>query len=187
MKRILSIFISAVIALSVSAASPKLASEKIFDDIDYYDTSLSVMIVEKKDKIVKSVSFKNNPDLLKKIKKAISTDREKAESKTLSSCDGDISEYFDIITDDSTVKIGLNQTKSKEIYFFIKILPLRGKGNSGKASGSKGLKSTIPSKKTKQTVKKTKRTSSSSNFQRTITIYTDGSSDDCYVYVQSES
>ena len=50
MQKLISALLFAVMTLSAAAASPKLASEQIFDDIDFYDTSLTVMSVEKKDK-----------------------------------------------------------------------------------------------------------------------------------------
>ena len=161
MQKLISALLFAVITLSAAAASPKLASEKIFDDIDFYDTSLTVMIVEKKDKTIKSVSFKNNPDLLKKIKKAITTDRSAADSKTLSSSNGEISEYLDIVTDEATVKIGFNQSKSKDIYFFVKTTPY--KDSSRNASGNHGRKTNSQSKKTKQSKKSTQSKSASNS------------------------
>lgn len=185
MKKIISVLLLVVLSLSAAADSPKLASEKIFDDIDFYDTSLTIMIVEKKDKTVKSVSFKNNPELLKKIKKAVSSDRSAADSKTLSSCNGEISEYLDIITDEATVKIGFNQSKSRDTYFFVKTTP--SKNYQRNASGNNVRKTGSPSKKTKQT-KKTRQTKSVSNSNsRSSADFDDFLDEDWYPFLQTNN
>lgn len=179
MKRTLAILFNLAIAITALAGSPKLASEKIFDDIDVYDPSLSLTIIEKKNKTVKSVTFKNNPELLKKIKKALTSDKEKAESKTFSSVNGEISEYIDITTDDERIKIGMTQSRSNETYFFITINPKTQQNSNNNSTRSS-------SRKTK-TSKKTSKTNTSKKTNRSIQVMTDNDDDsnETIIYVYS--
>lgn len=120
MKKCLLFLIVMVMDFVAMAAPPKLASEKIFENLDLYDTSLSVTIVERKDQIARSLSFKNKPELLEKIKKALTVDKSLAVSKSLVSNNGEISESIVIVNDDEEIKIGLTCSRSKEVYFFMK-------------------------------------------------------------------
>lgn len=131
------------------ASSPKLASEKIFEEIDLYDPSLSVTIMERPDQTVKTLSFKNKQDLHKKIKKALDSDKEKAVSKSLVSDNGEISESIVIINEDEEIKIGLSNSRSKEVYFFMQKI---------RKNNSKAVRSTSKSTKTSGTSKTKKRT-----------------------------
>lgn len=168
MKKIMILFAFIAISITVMAESPKLASVKIFDEIDYYDPSLTVMIVEKKDKTVKSVSFKNNADLQKKILKAVTTDRQKADSKSFSSSNGETSEYLDIVTDNEKIKIGFTQTKSKEVYFFVNILSkTQQTSGSGKSNRTQKTRST----KSNNTKSKRTRTRTTKSSGRTVYSY----------------
>lgn len=119
MKKYLLFLIVMVIDFTAMAAPPKLASEKIFDNLDLYDTSLYVTIVERKDQTTRTLSFKNKPDLLEKIKKALAVDKSLAATKSLVSQNGDISESIVILNDDEEIKIGMTCSKSKEVYFFM--------------------------------------------------------------------
>lgn len=153
MKRYLLLTISLVINILAIASSPKLASEKFFDDLDVYDSTLSITIVERKDQTVRSVSFKNKPDLLKKIQKALASDKEKASRKSFVTDDGEISESVVINNEDEDVKIGLITSKSKEVYFFIKVRHHNNRRGSKKTSRntqtSKSKKSTKTEKSSK--------------------------------------
>ena len=143
-----------IINLVALASSPKLACEKIFEDLDLYDPSLSITIVERKDQTVRSVMFKNKPDLLKKIQKALTSDKEKADKKSLMTDNGEISESLVINNEDAEVKIGLTTSKSKEVYFFIKIRPKNNNRNAKKTSQNERRtksKKTQRSKKSTQT------------------------------------
>lgn len=138
------------------AASPKLASEKIFEDIDLYDPSLSITMMEQKNQTVRTLSFKNKPDLFKKIKKALDTDKEKATSKSFVSDNGEISESVVIIDDEDEIKIGLNNSRSKEVYFFVQIIH---KNNpTSVRSSSKATKTSTNQSKKSSKSKKTSRT-----------------------------
>lgn len=149
MKKYILLAILSIINIVAIASSPKLASEKIFEEIDLYDPSLSITIMERPDQTVKTLSFKNKQDLHKKIKKALDSDKEKAVSKSLVSDNGEISESIVIINEDEEIKIGLSNSRSKEVYFFMQKIF---KGNS------KGVRSTSKSTKTKKTSKTQKRT-----------------------------
>ncbi|MDE5871578.1 MAG: hypothetical protein K2H22_06540, partial [Muribaculaceae bacterium] len=91
-------------------------------------------MVERSDQITRSVTFKNKPDLLKKIKKAIASDKEYAVSKSLVTDNGEISESIVISNEEEEIKIGLNNSKSKEVYFFVRIVPRNNRSNSRKSS-----------------------------------------------------
>lgn len=142
------------LTLTSMASSPKLASAKIFDDLDLYDPSLSITIVERKDQTVRSVMFKNKPDLLKKIQKALASDKEKAEKKSLMTSDGEISESVVINDEEAEIKIGLTTSKSKEVYFFIKIRPKKNYNHSKRTSNNT------------RTKKSTRRTNKSAKTER---------------------
>ena len=140
--------------VTLTSMAAKLASEKIFDDLDLYDPSLSITIVERKDQTVRSVMFKNKPELLKKIQKALATDKEKAEKKSLMTDNGEISESVVINNDDAEIKIGLTTSKSKEVYFFLKIRPKQNRNNTKRTSSntrSSRSKSSSRSKKSDKT------------------------------------
>ena len=145
MKRYLLLTFTALLNLLAIAASPKLASEKIFDDIDLYDPSLSITIMERPDQTVRTLSFKNKPDLQKKIKKALESDKEKAISKSLVTDNGEVSESIVIINENEEIKIGYTNSKSKEVYFFMKKLY---KNNSRNVKNSSKSKRTTKAKKT---------------------------------------
>ncbi len=132
-KYMLLVFLVAIHIVAI-ASSPKLQSEKIFEELDLYDSSLSITMVERNDQIIHSVTFKNNPDLLKKIQKAIAADKPQAVSKSLVTEKGEISESIVILNDKEEIKIGLNNSKSKEVYFFVKIVPRNQQGNVRKSS-----------------------------------------------------
>lgn len=149
MKRYILIAILSIINIMAIASSPKLASEKIFEEIDLYDPSLSVTIMERPDQTVKTLSFKNKQDLHKKIKKALDSDKEKAVSKSLVSDNGEISESIVIINEDEEIKIGLSNSRSKEVYFFMQKI---------RKNNSKAVRSTSKSTKTSGTSKTKKRT-----------------------------
>lgn len=142
MKRYLFLAFLMTLTLTSMASSPKLASAKIFDDLDLYDPSLSITIVERKDQTVRSVMFKNKPDLLKKIQKALASDKEKADKKSLMTNDGEISESVVINDENAEIKIGLTTSKSKEVYFFIKIRPKNNHKNSKRTSSNTRTKKT---------------------------------------------
>lgn len=145
MKRYLILAILTVINLVAIASSPKLASEKIFEDLDLYDPSLSIIIMERPDQTVRTLSFKNKADLQKKIKKALESDKEKAISKSLVTDNGEISESIIIINEDEEIKIGYTNSKSKEVYFFMKKIY---KNNSRAIKNSNKAKSTTKTKRT---------------------------------------
>lgn len=145
MKRYLILAILTVINLVAIASSPKLASEKIFEDLDLYDPSLSITIMERPDQTVRTLSFKNKADLQKKIKKALESDKEKAISKSLVTDNGEISESIIIINEDEEIKIGYTNSKSKEVYFFMKKIY---KNNSRAIKNSNKTKSTTKTKRT---------------------------------------
>lgn len=145
MKRYLILAILTVINLVAIASSPKLASEKIFEDLDLYDPSLSITIMERPDQTVRTLSFKNKADLQKKIKKALESDKEKAISKSLVTDNGEISESIVIINEDEEIKIGYTNSKSKEVYFFMKKIY---KNNSRAIKNSTKTKSTTKTKRT---------------------------------------
>ena len=106
--------------------------------------------MERPDQTVKTLSFKNKPDLHKKIKKAMDSDKEKAVSKSLVSDNGEISESIIIINEDEEIKIGLSNSRSKEVYFFMQKIH---NGNSKAARSSyKTTKSSKASKTKKKTV-----------------------------------
>lgn len=133
------------------AAPPKLASEKIFENLDLYDTSLSVTIVERRDQTTRSLSFKNKPELFEKIKKALSVDKSLAVSKSLVSNNGEISESIVIINDDEEIKIGLTCSKSKEVYFFIRS-EYKNNHNTIQTNGKKSTRSKKSSRSQRSTV-----------------------------------
>ena len=149
MKRHLLLAILSIINIVAIASSPKLASEKIFEDINLYDPSLSITIMERPDQTVKTLSFKNKPDLQKKIKKALDSDKEKAVSKSLVSDNGEISESIVIINEDEEIKIGLSNSRSKEVYFFMqKICRNNSKASRNASNPTKATKATKTKKKT---------------------------------------
>ncbi len=159
MKRYLFLTLLSFCCFVALAASPKLASEKIFDDIDLYDPSLSVTIMERPDQTVRTLSFKNKPELQKKIKKALDQDKEKATSKSLVSDNGEISESIVIINDENEIKIGLNNSRSKEVYFFMQIIHKNNSHsvkNTSKETRSSTNKKNAKSKRTSKSEKKTK-------------------------------
>lgn len=164
MKRYLLFVILSIIHIVAIASSPKLASEKIFEDINLYDPSLSITIMERPDQTVKTLSFKNKPDLQKKIKKALDSDKEKAVSKSLVSDNGEISESIVIINEDEEIKIGLSNSRSKEVYFFMqKICRNSSKASRNASSPTKATKATKTTKNKKKTVNlKTKQKSKKS-------------------------
>lgn len=151
MKRYLFIAMLSIINLVAIASSPKLASEKIFEDIDVYDPSLYITILEQPNQSVKTLSFKNKPDLYKKIKKALDSDKEKAVSKSLVSENGEISESIIISNEDEEIKIGLSNSRSKEVYFFMK----KARKNNSKAVRSNSTPTKAKSSKTSKTRKRT--------------------------------
>lgn len=156
MKKFFLLSVVTLFNLTALAVSPKLETEKFFDDIDLYDSSLSITIVEKKDKLVKSLMFKNKPELLKKIQKAMMADKELASSKSLSTYNGEISESIVINNEDEEIKIGLMNSKSQEIYFFIKIVPNKASSKESRRSrSSKATKSTKTKRGSKVTRNKT--------------------------------
>lgn len=161
MKRYLFLAILMTLTLTSLAASPKLASAKIFDDLDLYDPSLSITIVERKDQTVRSVMFKNKPDLLKKIQKALASDKEKADKKSLMTNDGEISESLVINDEEAEIKIGLTTSKSKEVYFFIKIRPKNNYNHSKRTSNNTRTKK---STRTKNKSSKTERSENLDDF-----------------------
>lgn len=158
MKRYFLLAFVAFVNFMAVAESPRLETEKFFDDLDLYDPSISITIVEKKNNIVKSLSFKNKPDLLKKIQKALSADKELASTKSLSSYNGEISESIVIHNEDEEIKIGLMNSKSKEVYFFIKIVPKT--DSFAESRRSKSQKSS----KTKEGTMKTRKKTSNNDF-----------------------
>ncbi len=167
MKRYLFLIVLILGNIIAYASSPKLASEKIFEDIDLYDPSLSITIMERPDQTIHTLSFKNKPDLQKKIKKALDSDKEKAVSKSLVSDNGEISESIIIISDDDEVKIGLSNSRSKEVYFFMQKIH---KNNSNNVTGSyKATKTSTnknrPNSKKKTKTKKTSKTQSPKRIQ----------------------
>ncbi|MDE6291880.1 MAG: hypothetical protein K2M16_10140 [Muribaculaceae bacterium] len=132
-KLMLLVFLLLINTVSM-ASSPRLASEKIFEDLDLYDSSLSITMIERNDQITRSVTFKNKPDLLKKIQKAIASDKENAVSKSLVTDNGEISESIVIINDEEEIKIGLNTSRSREVYFFVRIDSRKKHNDSNKSS-----------------------------------------------------
>ena len=160
MKRYFFLAILSIINIVAVASSPKLASEKIFEEINLYDPSLSITIMEHPDQTVKTLGFKNKPDLHKKIKKALDSDKEKAISKSLVSENGEISESIVIINEDVEIKIGLSNSRSKEVYFFIKKIHKgnpkapKATSNATKASKASKAKKKTVNLKTKQNKKK---------------------------------
>lgn len=155
MKKCMLLALLMVINMVGMASSPKIESEKIFEDLDLYDSSLSITIIERKDQTIRSVTFKNKPDLLKKIQKALTSDKDKAYSKSLVTDNGELSESVVILNEDEEIKIGLTTSKSKEVYFFMKIRP---KNNSSNSSNRRTTKSqrAIKTKKSERTKKSTK-------------------------------
>lgn len=149
MKKYILFAILSIINIVAIASSPKLASEKIFEEIDLYDPSLSITIMERPDQTVKTLSFKNKPNLQKKIKKALDSDKEKAVSKSLVSDNGEISESIVIIKEDEEIKIGLSNSRSKEVYFFMQKIH---------KNNSKAVRNTSKTIKTKKASKTSKRT-----------------------------
>ena len=141
------------LSLASMAASPKLASAKIFDDLDLYDPSLSITIVERKDQTVRSVMFKNNPELLKKIQKALTADKEKADKKSLMTDNGEISESVVINNEEAEIKIGLTTSKSNEVYFFLKIRPKHNRNGSKRTSSNTRNTKSKSSSKSKKSAK----------------------------------
>lgn len=152
MKRYILLSILMTLSLMASASMPKLASEEIFEELDLYDASLSVTIMERSDQIVRSVTFRNKPELLKKIQKALTSDKEKAVSKSLVSDNGEICESVVIINDDAEINIGLTNSKSKEVYFFMRIVPKKN-NDLKKTSGDKRTKRTIKASKARKATK----------------------------------
>lgn len=168
MKRYLFLTILTICNLVALAGSPKLASEKIFEDIDLYDPSLSITMMEQKNQTVRTLSFKNKPDLFKKIKKALDTDKEQATSKSFVSDNGEISESIVIINDEDEIKIGLNNSRSKEVYFFMQIIhknPSNVVRSSSKSTRTSTTKKSTKSKKTTKTNIKTKKNQASKRLQ----------------------
>lgn len=148
MKKSLILIILSICNLVAIAASPKLSSEKIFEDIDLYDPSLSVTIIERPGQTIRTLSFKNKPDMQKKIQKALDSDKEKAISKSLVSDNGEISESIVIINDEEEINIGFTNSKSKEVYFFVQ---KKHKNNVNTVkSSSKSTKTTKTSNTTKK-------------------------------------
>lgn len=137
MKKWILIAIFTFTNLMAMASSPKLACEIIFDELDLYDPSLFISIMERKDQTSRSLTFKNKPELLKKIQKAIKIDKEKAVTKSLISDEGEISETIVIINDDEEIKIGLHNDKSKEVYFFMQCTPKKNQNASSNPSKAK--------------------------------------------------
>ncbi|MDE7347819.1 MAG: hypothetical protein K2N48_13900 [Muribaculaceae bacterium] len=156
MKKYILASIMMVINLLVIASTPQLASVKFFDDLDLYDPSLSITIVERKDKIVRSVTFKNKPDLLKKIQKALAIDKEKAVSKSLVTDNGEISESVVIVDDNEEIKIGLTNSKSQEIYFFVKIVTTNNHKETNTSSQQKRATKYQKKNKSKQSTRSKK-------------------------------
>lgn len=168
MKKYLFLTILTICNLVALAGSPKLASEKIFEDIDLYDPSLSITMMEQKNQTVRTLSFKNKPDLFKKIKKALDTDKEQATSKSFVSDNGEISESIVIINDEDEIKIGLNNSRSKEVYFFMQIIhknPSNVVRSSSKSTRTSTTKKSTKSKKTTKTNIKTKKNQASKRLQ----------------------
>lgn len=168
MKRYLFLTILTICNLVALAGSPKLASEKIFEDIDLYDPSLSITMMEQKNQTVRTLSFKNKPDLFKKIKKALDTDKEQATSKSFVSDNGEISESIVIINNEDEIKIGLNNSRSKEVYFFMQIIhknPSNVVRSSSKSTRTSTTKKSTKSKKTTKTNIKTKKNQASKRLQ----------------------
>lgn len=168
MKKYLFLTILTICNLVALAGSPKLASEKIFEDIDLYDPSLSITMMEQKNQTVRTLSFKNKPDLFKKIKKALDTDKEQATSKSFVSDNGEISESIVIINNEDEIKIGLNNSRSKEVYFFMQIIhknPSNVVRSSSKSTRTSTTKKSTKSKKTTKTNIKTKKNQASKRLQ----------------------
>ena len=151
MKRYFFLALLSIINIVAAASSPKLASEKIFEDINLYYPSLSITIMERPEQTVKTLSFKNKADLQKKIKKALDSDKEKAVSKSLVSDNGEISESIVIINEDEEVKIGLSNSRSKEVYFFLQ-KTRKGNSKSVRSSSKTTTKATKAKKSKKRTV-----------------------------------
>ncbi len=167
MKRYVFFTILTLCYIMTFAGSPKLASEKIFEDIDLYDPSLSITMMKQKNQTVRTLSFKNKPELFKKIKKALDTDKEHATSKSFVSDNGEISESIVIINDEDEIKIGLNNSRSKEVYFFMQVIhknPSNVVRSSSKASKTSTKKST-KSKRTSKAEKKGKKNKSTKRLQ----------------------
>ncbi len=168
MKRYVFLTIMTLCYIMTFAGSPKLASEKIFEDIDLYDPSLSITMMEQKNQTVRTLSFKNKPELFKKIKKALDSDKEHATSKSLVSDNGEISESIVIINDEDEIKIGLNNSRSKEVYFFMQIIhkyPSNVVRSSSKATKTSTTKKTTKSKRTSKSEKKAKKNKSNKRLQ----------------------
>lgn len=154
MKRFLILAFLTLINLAVFAASPKLASEKVFDDLDVYDPSLSITLYERNNKIVRSVTFKDKPDLLKSIRKALAADKEYADSKSLSTSNGEIYEVIVINNEDEEIRLGLNTSRSKEVYFFMNVERKKNRKSNNKSSNdSKTSRTRQKTTKTKKTAK----------------------------------
>lgn len=169
MKKYLLLAILSIINIVAIASSPKLASEKIFEEIDLYDPSFSITIMERPGQTIRTLSFKNKQDLYKKIKKALDADKEKAMSKSLVSENGEISESIVIINEDEEIKIGLTNSRSKEVYFFMqKIRNGNSKSATSTSKTTKTKKTTKPKKRTTNLKTKQKRSKS----QKTVKIIT---------------
>ncbi len=167
MKRYILLAILSIINIMAIASSPKLASEKIFEDIDLYDPSLSVTIMERPDQSLRTLSFRNKPDLKKKIKKALDSDKEKAVSKSLVSENGEISESIVIINEDEEIKIGLTNSKNNEVYFFVKSLHKNNSNNVKRSS--KSTKTSKASKKRTAHLNSRKKSNKTPKTVKTIT------------------
>ncbi len=109
MKRYIYLIVLTFFNIIALAGTPKLASEKIFEDIDLYDPSLSITMMEQKNQTVRTLSFKNKPDLFKKIHKALDADKAQATSKSFVSDNGEISESIVIINDEDEIKMRLSR------------------------------------------------------------------------------
>ncbi len=168
MKRYIFLTVLTLFNIIALAGTPKLASEKIFESIDLYDPSLSITMMEQKNQTARTLSFKNKPELFNKIKKALDADKEKATSKSFVSDNGEVSESIVIINDEDEIKIGLNNSRSKEVYFFMQIIhknPSNVVRSNTKTTKTTPTKKTTKSKKTTKVNVKDKKSKSSKRLQ----------------------
>lgn len=119
MKRKLTMLAALIISLYAMAEAPNLATEKIFQNVSEHYPKASCMINRSHGKLVRSLSFKDIPELQKKIKDAIEIDKKRADSESQISQNGEILESIKIINNGKNINICHSIDKNGENYFVI--------------------------------------------------------------------
>ena len=118
MKRILILVMVSIICLCAMATPPNLRSEKVFDEVRKGNSKISCMITKRNGRYVRTLTFTNLPNVLKKIQNAFEVDKEKAVGYSHMYDEGDLMESIEIVNNGHTIQIGF-QCEDKDVYFFI--------------------------------------------------------------------